>query len=61
MQHLDSILIPAHHSITLEPGSYHLMMPAPESRLVEGDRVPLLLHFGNEHPVHVEAEVKKNP
>jgi len=61
MSHMDSIVIPAQGSVALEPGSYHLMMPAPDTRLVEGDSVPLLLHFSDERCVRVQAEVKKQP
>jgi copper(I)-binding protein len=61
MVHQDNILIPAHGSVALEPGSYHLMMPAPEVRLKDGDRVEFLLHFADGSSVAVTAVVRKKP
>jgi copper(I)-binding protein len=61
MVHLDSLLIPARGSVTLEPGSYHLMMPAPQTRLREGDQVKFLLHFADNSSVAVTADVRKKP
>lgn len=60
MQHQDDIRIPAGGSVSLEPGSFHLMMPAPESRLQAGDQVEFLLHFADESCVRITADVKKN-
>ena len=59
MLHQDSIVIPAGGSVSLEPGSYHLMMPAPETRLTAGDQVEFLLHFADESCVRITADVKK--
>jgi len=59
MQHQDTIRIPAGGAVSLEPGSFHLMMPAPESRLKAGDQVEFLLHFADESCVRVTADVKK--
>ena len=59
MQHEDAILIPAGGTVSLEPGSFHLMMPAPESRLQAGDQIEFLLHFTDESCVRVTADVKK--
>jgi copper(I)-binding protein len=61
MVHEDSLRIPAHGSVTLEPGSYHLMMPAPQARLQEGDQVEFLLHFADDSSVSVTADVRKKP
>ena len=61
MIHQDSIVIPAGGSVALEPGSFHLMMPAPETRLTAGDSVELRLHFADERCVPVTAVVKKKP
>lgn len=61
MTHQDSLLIPAHGSVTLEPGSFHLMMPAPDTRLKEGDEVTFLLHFADDSSVTATAEVRKKP
>jgi len=61
MIHLDEIRIPAHASVQLEPGGLHLMMPAPETRLTEGDQVPLVLVFADGSRIEVQAEVRKKP
>ncbi|MGW8310611.1 MAG: copper chaperone PCu(A)C [Thiogranum sp.] len=61
MLHQDSILIPAHGSVALEPGGYHLMMPAPDTRLSAGDEVEFLLHFDDNSSVRVTAVVRKKP
>lgn len=61
MTHQDSIVIPAHGSVTLEPGATHLMMPAPDVRLNAGDKVRFLLHFADESCVAITAVVRKKP
>jgi len=61
MLHQDSIPIPAHGQVKLEPGSYHLMMPAPGTRLVAGDQVEFVLHFDDDSSARVTAVVKKKP
>jgi len=61
MIHLDEIVIPGNSSVELAPGGLHLMMPAPEDQLTEGDSVEFVLTFSNGDPVTVEAEVRKKP
>ena len=61
MSHQDELLIPAGESVELEPGSFHLMMPAPQQRLVAGDRVEFVLTFANGATVRVQADVRKKP
>ena len=61
MIHLDEVVIPAGGSVQLEPGGLHLMMPAPETRLSAGDRVPLVLMFADGNQIEVQAEVRKRP
>ena len=61
MIHQDDILIPAQGSVELKPGSFHLMMPTPEKRLVEGDRVDFILTFSNGATTRVQADVRKKP
>jgi hypothetical protein len=58
MLHKDSITVPAHSAVALEPGSYHLMMPAPPTHLVAGDKVQFVLHFADGSSLTVTAEVK---
>jgi copper(I)-binding protein len=61
MLHQDSILIPAHGSVILEPGGYHLMMPAPDTRPQAGDQVEFLLRFADDSSLAVTAVVRKKP
>ena len=61
MIHQHDILIPAQGSVELKPGSFHLMMPTPEKRLVEGDRVDFILTFSNGETVRLQADVRKKP
>ena len=61
MIHQDSLVVPAHDALVLEPGSFHLMMPAPEKRLTEGDTVDLMLRFADERLLQVTAVVRKKP
>jgi copper(I)-binding protein len=61
MLHQDSIRVPAHASVRLEPGSYHMMMPAPRTRLSAGDQVDFILHFEDGSDVRVTAVVRKKP
>lgn len=61
MIHQSEIVIPAKGAVELKPGSFHLMMPAPEKRLVEGDRVEFVLTFSNGDTTRVQADVRKKP
>ena len=61
MSHVDELVIPAGASVALEPGSFHLMMPAPDTRLVSGDKVEFILEFTDDSQVRVQAEVRKAP
>jgi copper(I)-binding protein len=59
MIHADSVRIPAGGSLRLEPGGYHLMMPAPDERLVSGDSAGFRLHFEGGATVEVDAPVRR--
>ena len=61
MIHQDEITIPAHGSVELKPGGFHLMIPAPEQRLVEGDKVEFVLTFSRGKTVRVQADIRKKP
>lgn len=61
MLHVDELPIPAHGQVELAPGGYHLMMPAPETRLTEGDHVEFVLTFCDDSTLKVQAEVRKKP
>jgi len=47
-------------SLTLEPGSYHLMLMQPLRALRAGDSVILSLHFDNSSPIDINATVRKD-
>ena len=59
MLHQDTLTIPAHGKLVLEPGGYHLMMPSPEPALHEGDCVELTLHLQDGETLAVHAPVKR--
>jgi len=61
MIHQDDIVVPAKGVVELKPGSFHLMMPAPQKRLVEGDRVDFILTLSNGDTIRVQADVRKKP
>ncbi|MCB8839230.1 copper chaperone PCu(A)C [Aurantimonas sp. VKM B-3413] len=54
----DGLEIPAGQSVTLKPGSYHLMLIGPTERLTKGMRVPLTLKFEKAGSVAVELAVE---
>ncbi|PTY36381.1 hypothetical protein BGP77_03530 [Saccharospirillum sp. MSK14-1] len=53
----DGLEIPAGSSVTLEPGSYHLMLMGLEAPLVEGERRRIRLQFEHAGSVDVELAV----
>lgn len=59
MLHRDRLEIPPQSSLAFEPGGLHLMMPAPDTRLLSGDRVEFVLEFADGARIPVQAEVKK--
>lgn len=59
MSHQDELLIPAGSFVELKPGGYHLMMPAPEQRLHNGDHVVFDLIFADGSTIRVQADVRK--
>lgn len=61
MSHQDELLIPAGGSVELKPGSFHLMMPAPEKPLHSGDRVEFDLVFTDGSTTRIQADVRKKP
>lgn len=60
MQHLERLSIPARGSVALEPGAYHLMLPAPDTPLRRGDIVEFRLHFANGEVCTARAVVKRS-
>jgi len=59
MIHQMKILIPAHGKLVFKPGSYHIMMPVPDKRLVAGDKVMIRLEFKSGESKDVEFVVRK--
>ena len=59
MIHQDNLTIPANGKLELKPGSYHLMMPAPEKPMRAGDEAYFILHFKNGDCLMVETSVKR--
>lgn len=52
------LAIPAHGSVTLKPGSYHLMLIAPKQPYKAGDEVPVTLTFEHAGSEQVSLAVK---
>ena len=61
MREVESLTLQPGERAELQPGGLHLMMPAPETRLSAGDRVPLVLLFADGNQIEVQAEVRKKP
>lgn len=49
--------VPAHGSVTLAPGGYHLMLNHPAARLLAGDRVTVTLVLRDAGAVRVQVPV----
>ncbi|MER3546482.1 MAG: hypothetical protein C4338_02310 [Rhodanobacteraceae bacterium] len=47
MEMVDSIAVPAHGSVALAPGDYHLMLMDAKHPIKPGDSVHITLHFSN--------------
>ncbi|MBS0431033.1 MAG: copper chaperone PCu(A)C [Proteobacteria bacterium] len=47
MEMVDAIAIPAHASVQLAPGGYHLMLTEPKRPIKPGDTVHVRLHFSD--------------
>ena len=58
MRAVPSLDIPAGRSVTLEPGSYHVMLVDLAHPLSVGDKVPLTLTFQNAGTIDVVAVVE---
>jgi copper(I)-binding protein len=58
MRPVDGIDVPAHGSVELKPGGYHIMLLNVKKELKPGDKLPLTLTFASGQTVTVEAEVR---
>lgn len=61
MQAVKSLPIPAHNSVTLTPGGYHLMLMHPIKPLYDGDLVTLTLVFSDQSSLTIMAPVRRDP
>ena len=58
MEPVDAIEVPAHGSVSLEPGGLHVMLIGPRA-LHEGEAVGLVFGLSNGKSVHVAAAVRR--
>lgn len=57
----DGLVIPAGQSVTLKPGSYHLMLIAPKQAIAEGQKVSITLVFEKAGKRTLEFTAAKQP
>ena len=55
----EGLAIPAHGSVTLGPGGYHLMFFGPKVPFKVGDRIPTSLHFEHAGTIRVDLSVEQ--
>ncbi len=55
----DELEIAAGGAVSLQPGSYHLMLIGPESVPGEGEKVILILQFDNGETLRINSPVRK--
>lgn len=60
MQPVKSLVLPAHASVKLAPGSYHLMLMQPAKPLYVGDLVTLSLTFSDGSSLTIMAPVRRD-
>ncbi|AOJ29221.1 MULTISPECIES: copper chaperone PCu(A)C [Burkholderia] len=58
MVHVDSVVVPAHGSLTFKPKSYHVMLEEPRKAVAPGSKVPFRLHFADGSTVSVTCDAK---
>lgn len=61
MRKVDAILVPAHGEARLSPGALHLMLFDITAPFVEGESVPVTLHFERAGEVSLDLPVKARP
>ena len=57
MEHVDGIDIPAHGTLLMKPGGYHIMLMGLTQPLKEGEEIELTLIFEKAGEVKVTAKV----
>jgi copper(I)-binding protein len=55
------LMIPAGGAVEFKPGGYHLMLFGLKHNLVEGQQLPLKLHFAHAGDLDIEVKVEKTP
>jgi copper(I)-binding protein len=60
MQPVKSLVLPAHASVVLAPGGYHLMLMHPLKPLYDGDLVTLSLMFSDRSSLTIMAPVRRD-
>jgi copper(I)-binding protein len=58
MRPVEALLVPAHGEAVLEPGGLHVMLMGLGDPLVEGNSLPLTLHFEHAGEVEVVATIE---
>ena len=58
MRQVSEINIPANDHVSLQPGSFHIMLIGLKKQLKEGDKVSVKLHFSSGEMAIVEMPVK---
>lgn len=58
MVHVDSVVVPAHGTLTFKPKSYHVMLEEPRKAVAPGTKVPLRLHFADGSTVSATCDAK---
>lgn len=58
MQSLESLVVPAHKMVTLEPGAMHIMLTNPDKIAAVGEKVMLTVEYDDKTRQVVELEVK---
>ena len=60
MVKVDGIDVPAHDTLTLEPGGYHVMLIDLKKPLVSDEQLPLTLQFEHAGQVDITVEIKSS-
>jgi copper(I)-binding protein len=58
MRHIPAIDVPAHATVDLEPGGFHVMLLGLHAPLVEGETFPITLTFEKSGPVRIVVPVR---
>ncbi|WP_233863736.1 copper chaperone PCu(A)C [Paraburkholderia adhaesiva] len=58
MMMVDKVTVPAHGSVSFEPGGYHLMLEEAKHKIAPGDTVHVKLHFSDGQALDTPFTVK---